>query len=150
MQEIKGRHVLIGFTAAFGIIIAVNVTMAVNAVRTFPGLTTKNSYVASQAFEGDRQSQAALGWTIEAKVEGSSLALRVSDENGAVFPVFDSARFGRPTHVKNDQDLEFDLVDGKFLAPVTTAPGQWQLDLNLRAVDGTPFRQSIDIWVPNS
>ena len=38
MREITGRHVLIGTVAAFGVIIAANLTLAVSAVRTFPGL----------------------------------------------------------------------------------------------------------------
>lgn len=47
MKELTGRHVLLMFVAGFGIIIAVNLTLAFSAVRTFPGLEVKNSYVAS-------------------------------------------------------------------------------------------------------
>ena len=41
--RIKGWHVLAGFVGAFGIIITVNVVMATQAIRTFPGLEVKNS-----------------------------------------------------------------------------------------------------------
>ncbi|MCW1949884.1 MAG: FixH family protein, partial [Octadecabacter sp.] len=54
MTEIKGWHVLAGFGAAFGIIIAVNLTLAYKAVQTFPGLEVKNSYVAGQVFDENR------------------------------------------------------------------------------------------------
>ena len=54
MTEIKGWHVFAGFVFAFSIIISVNLTLAFNAVRTFPGLEVKNSYVASQSFEADQ------------------------------------------------------------------------------------------------
>ena len=37
-RELTGRKVLLIFVIAFGVIIGVNVFMAVNAVRTFPGL----------------------------------------------------------------------------------------------------------------
>ena len=57
MAEIKGWHVFTGFALAFGVIIAVNLTLAFQAVRTFPGLEVKNSYVASQSFEQERRDQ---------------------------------------------------------------------------------------------
>ena len=60
-RELTGRHVLAITLAAFGVIIAVNMVMAVKAVSTFPGLETPNSYVASQRFDRDRAAQAALG-----------------------------------------------------------------------------------------
>ena len=54
MTEIKGWHVLGMFVLGFGVIIAVNATLAVNAVRSFPGLETDNSYVTSQEFQAQR------------------------------------------------------------------------------------------------
>ena len=55
-RQIKGWHVLTGFGVAFGVIIAVNLTLAYQAVATFPGLEVKNSYVASQSFDVDREA----------------------------------------------------------------------------------------------
>ena len=57
-RELTGRHVLVITLCAFGTIIAVNVFMAVMAVGTFPGLEVKNSYVASQTFDRDREGVA--------------------------------------------------------------------------------------------
>ncbi len=65
-RVITGRHVLIGFCAAFGVIIAVNLWLAISAVRTFPGLDVPNSYVASQTFDKRRAAQEALGWATRA------------------------------------------------------------------------------------
>ena len=45
--EITGWHVLAVFGLAFGVIISVNVILAVNAVKTFPGLEVKNSCSSS-------------------------------------------------------------------------------------------------------
>ena len=53
-KELTGRHVLIITLAAFGVIIAVNLVMAFLAVGSFPGLEVKNSYVASQDFDRER------------------------------------------------------------------------------------------------
>jgi len=41
MTEIKGWHVFGIFALAFGVIISVNLTLAFNAVRTFPVLRAK-------------------------------------------------------------------------------------------------------------
>lgn len=66
MTEIKGWHVFTGFAGAFSIIITVNLTLAFQAVRTFPGLEVRNSYVASQTFDADRTAQLGLGWDVSA------------------------------------------------------------------------------------
>ena len=50
MKELTGRHVFGIFAVGFGTIIAVNMVLAISAVRTFPGLEVDNSYVASQQF----------------------------------------------------------------------------------------------------
>ncbi|MEM9970975.1 MAG: FixH family protein, partial [Pseudomonadota bacterium] len=43
VKELKGWHVATMFVCGFAIIIAVNLTLAFSAVRTFPGLEVKNS-----------------------------------------------------------------------------------------------------------
>ena len=63
MAELKGKHVLGIAVGAFGVIIAVNLVMAYQAISTFPGLEVANGYVASQTFDADRKAQEALGWT---------------------------------------------------------------------------------------
>ena len=59
MAELKGRHVLGIAVGAFGVIIAVNLVMAYQAISTFPGLEVANGYVASQTFDADRKAQDA-------------------------------------------------------------------------------------------
>ena len=147
MTEIKGWHVFAGFALGFGVIIAVNLTLAVNAVRTFPGLEVKNSYVASQSFDADRTAQLALGWTVEAWVEEGQLYLDIRDDIGAVRPVIEAAVFGRATSVINDQTPAFTFDGQRFSAPVEAGPGNWNLRLQARAEDGTLFRQRLQIRV---
>ena len=48
--EFTGRHMAIIMVAFFGVIIAVNLTMATLASRSWTGLVVKNSYVESQKF----------------------------------------------------------------------------------------------------
>ncbi len=143
MSRITGWHVFAMFAFGFGIIIAVNVTLAVNAVRTFPGLEVKNSYVASQSFDDDRAAQLALGWQVKAWLTDDQLYLTVMSGDQPVVPVVERAVFGRATSVAADQAPRF-VHDGEaFVAPVTAGAGNWNLRIVLRAADGTRFQQRI-------
>ena len=147
ITEIKGWHVLAGFCTAFGIIIAVNLTLAFNAVRTFPGLEVANSYVASQSFDKNRQAQIALGWDVSATLNGNELSLFILKEGVAISPKIESATFGRATHVTQDQTPEFKF-DGKALrATVQGGAGNWNLRLKAHSDNGTLFEQRVIVEI---
>lgn len=143
MNEIRGWHVLSGFIVAFGIIVAVNLTLAFSAVATFPGLEVKNSYVASQGFEQRRQAQKALGWTARAWLEGGTLILAIESDEGPVAPTIEGAIFGNATHVGQDMVPQFHFDGQVFAADVGTTTGNWNLRLTARAVNGVLFQQRI-------
>lgn len=143
MTEIKGWHVFTGFALAFSVIIGVNLTLAFNAVRTFPGLEVKNSYVASQSFEADRAAQTALGWDVSATVQSGVLALEILEEGRPIAPEITGAVFGRATTVAADQQPEFTFDGTRLVADVEAGPGNWNLRLTAVAEDGTPFRQRV-------
>lgn len=136
------------FASFFVVIIGVNLVLAYKAISTFPGLETRNSYVASQSFDADRAAQLALGWTVGAQVDGSELVLTITDETGApVQPAAITAIFGRATNVSDDQSPDF-VFDGKaHRAPVTAGAGNWNLRLEATAQDGTLFRQRVVVLV---
>ncbi|THH35857.1 nitrogen fixation protein FixH [Aliishimia ponticola] len=146
-RQITGWHVLAIFVVGFGIIIAVNLTLAFQAVRTFPGLEVKNSYVASQSFDADRAAQLALGWDAAARVEGETLTLSFLRDGVPVQPVIEKAVFGRATTVAQDQEPAFAWDGAAFAAPVEIAPGNWNLRVEARAADGTLFKQRIIVEV---
>lgn len=149
-RELTGRHVLAITLAAFGVIIAVNMVMAVKAVSTFPGLETANSYVASQRFDRDRAAQQALGWTVTPEYDGHQLTLMVRDAQGNPARIKSlTATVGRPTHVRDDQTPRFIYEHGLFRAPLTLAPGIWNINVTAEAWDGTVFRQRIDHYAGN-
>ncbi|MEM7596437.1 MAG: FixH family protein [Pseudomonadota bacterium] len=147
-RRLTGWHVLALFCTMFGIIIAVNITLAVSAVRTFPGLEVKNSYVASQSFDRDRTAQQALGWTVSASMERDLLVLQIDDDLGPVAPTITRATLGRATHVGDDRELNFKF-DGTahFAGAAGLAPGNWNLRLAAVAEDGTRFQQRIVLRV---
>lgn len=141
---LTGRKVLAMFIAFFGVIITVNLFMAYMAVGTFPGMDVKNSYVASQSFDDDREAQIALGWDVTVSYQEGELLVTVVDETGQAAEVAKlEALIGRPTHVRDDQTPEFQQRQGVFKARVTLEPGLWNLRLNATSLDGTPFKQRL-------
>lgn len=147
-KPLTGRKVLLITLAFFGVIIAVNVTMAVKAISTFPGLEVDNSYVASQSFDADRAAQEQLGWTVEPSYDGSQISFVVRDKAGLPAPISTlNVLVGRTTMAKDDQKPELAYAGGVWSAPLTLAPGAWLIHFEARANDGTKFRQRLDFFV---
>ncbi|SMY08294.1 FixH family protein [Flavimaricola marinus] len=154
-REIKGWHVFAVFALAFGVIITVNLTLAVNAVRTFPGLEVDNSYVASQSFDEDRAAQVALGWDVSASLDGGTLSLVILQDGQPIAPVIEEAVFGRATSVAQDETPEFTFNGEALQATVlragdvasTGSHGNWNLRIKARADDGTLFQQRIIVMI---
>ncbi|MEM9318873.1 MAG: FixH family protein [Pseudomonadota bacterium] len=144
-RKLTGGHVLAMFVVGFGIIIGVNVFMAVSAVRTFPGLEASSSYADSQTFDARRDAQDALGWQAEVAVAGEMLSLSLTDANGRpVYPAAFEALLTRPTSQQADQLLDLTRgPNGVLLAPIERAPGRWRLRLTGTARDGTEYRHNI-------
>lgn len=143
-REITGRHVFIGFAAAFGLIIVVNLVLAFSAVKTFPGLEVKNSYVASQTFDERRIAQEGLGWTVRASHADGVLRLEITDAGGATVEVAAlHAVAGRATHVADDVAPDFRFDGTAYFAPVALGEGNWNIRMTATAQDGTEFHQRI-------
>lgn len=146
-KQLTGRHVLIGFVSFFGVIIVVNLFMAWNALRTFPGVEVANSYVASQGFNAALAAQQSLGWDVAVSVENGTLFVRFTDADGAPVEVAEmTALLGRPTHQRDDQVPDFARSGSTFSAPVDLDFGNWNLRITAHAADGTLFRQRVSFW----
>ncbi len=146
-RELTGWHVFTGFSMAFGVIIAVNLTLAFQAVNTFPGLEVKNSYVASQSFDVDRAAQKALDWEVAGSLEGNILSLTIVKDGKALSPVIEKAVFGRATSVAADQTPTFKFDGRAYVAEVEAGRGNWNLRVKMRAEDGTLFQQRVIVKV---
>ncbi|TFL19099.1 FixH family protein [Jannaschia formosa] len=146
-RPLTGARVAAMFCSGFGVIIAVNLALAYNAVHTFPGVETKNVYVVSQAFEAERAAQDALGWTVETVLSEDRLHLSVTDAAGPVRAEIVTATFGRATTVADDMSPDFAWDGTGWTAPVAAGPGNWNLRLEMAAADGTPFRRRIPIRI---
>ncbi|WP_424989624.1 FixH family protein [Fluviibacterium sp. S390] len=151
MREITGRHVLIFTVMAFGIIIGVNLLLAVQAVRTFPGLEVKNTYVASQTFDADRAAQLALDWEVSADYSDGLLAVSVTKAGQPAPDVADlTALVGWATSTHDDVVPDFSRNNATFTAPLDLVPGNWNIRLKATASDGTEFKQRVILHVKAS
>ncbi|SLN50071.1 FixH [Pseudoruegeria aquimaris] len=145
---LTGRKVFLFVASAFAIIIGVNVFMATQAVRTFPGLEVKNGYIASQTFDAERAAQEALGWETSLDYAQGQLRLTILGPDGApVQPRSLSGTVGRSTSMKDDITPIFAWDGASYVFPVDLAPGKWDLRLVATAEDGTRFQQRLPIFV---
>jgi len=152
-KPLTGRKVFAIFAGAFALIIGVNLFMAWSAVGTFPGLEVKNSYVANQTFDAEREAQRALGWAAAAEVLGEAVHLTITGPDGKPARVAEiEATIGRPTQRTDDQVLAFRQNEfGVHVAEVAPLDfGKWDLRFTATAVNGTPFRQRLQILLPES
>ncbi|WP_146588348.1 FixH family protein [Puniceibacterium confluentis] len=144
-RPLTGWTVMAMFVTGFGIIIAVNLALAIHAVRTFPGLEVANSYVASQSFDARRAAQEALGWTAQAQHREGRLLLTMRDRDGQPLrPEGLSVTVGRPTESAEDITPH---LDRDLAAPLDLRPGLWRVDVTARAPDGTLFEQQLSLSV---
>lgn len=141
-REFTGWHMLGLMIGGFGIIIAVNLTLAWNAVATFPGLEARNSYEVSQSFQADRAAQNALRWDVSAAIDDGLLTVTVLDHRGEPIEVeVTRAILGRATNTSQDSTPAFIWNGAELVAPVAMREGYWNLRLEVVAPDGTKFRR---------
>ena len=135
-RPFTGRHALMVIGGGFLIVIAVNVTLAVNASRSHPGLVVENSYVASQKFNGwleQGRAQKAMGWTVTANADADSLVINATGPGGK--PLSDLkavATLGHPLGAEPPRELTLtEIAPGRYAARHQVAPGQWLAEVRL-------------------
>lgn len=127
-KRITGRHAAAALVAFFGVVIAVNVTMAMFATRTFGGVVVENSYVASQKYNGwlaAAERQKRLGWSIEPSLDSSrKVVVRLNVEAAAV------RGFARhPLGREPDIALTFAARSTEFISDKPLPAGRWDVHL---------------------
>jgi len=143
-----GWHMLGIMVLFFGTIITVNLIMAWNASHSWSGLVVKNTYVASQEFNGkvaEAKALAASGIEGSLTVEGGRVAYRVVDAEGV--PVIAdevSAVFKRPVDEREDFTLALRPAgQGLFTAERDIMPGQWVIDISTKKDGRKVFHQTL-------
>lgn len=132
-----GRHFAAVMVGGFGLIIAVNLLMAVLAMRSHPGMVVDSSHVAGQKFNGwveAGRAQRARGWHVTARMDGSVLEVVAMNALGEPLPGAGvEARVRHP--LGKEEAAVLALVDvgaGRYRAPLAVPPGQWDVELRVR------------------
>ena len=145
-KAFTGRHMAMIMVGFFGVIIAVNFTMARYATSTFGGIVVENSYVASQEFNGwleEAEKQRALGWdAVTTWRPDNRLAVQLSSvPAGATVAAVARHPLGRLPN----QTLAFaPNGDGRFLSTSALPDGRWLLRLEVR-VAGQHWRREEEV-----
>jgi nitrogen fixation protein FixH len=133
--EFTGRHMALVMGAGFGVVVTVNLVMAVLAGSTFGGVVVENSYVASEKFNSwleraERSRQ--LGWRVDiARSDGGRLLITTGDVPAGAEV---SAVARHPLGQETDRKLQFSGTgEGAFLSRESLPPGRWTLRLEVSA-----------------
>lgn len=129
-RAFTGRHMWLLVIGFFGVIIAVNVGMAIVASTSWTGLVVTNSYVASQEFEEKRlahQAQKAAGWQATFTYSPGHAKLIVIDSAGDPIDLGAvTLKVNRPVGGHDDQAVALErALDGGYAAPLHLAAGVW-------------------------
>ena len=125
-----GWHMTAILLAFFGVVVAVNFTMATFATRTFGGVVVENSYVASQEYNDwlkAARAQAKLGWKAQAGLDvGRRVTVEVSAPGAVV-----TGYAEHPLGGEADVPLKFTGVKS-FRSERPLPAGRWTVRLLVR------------------
>jgi len=130
-----GKRMAAIFVGGFGIVIAVNLTMASMAVESFHGTVVDNSYVASQHYNGwlhQAAASKALGWQAAPRQRADGRV--VVETRGVPAGAVVTATAERPLGTREETALTFSTFgEGVWVSEQKLAPGRWQLRIAIRA-----------------
>lgn len=145
-KPFTGWHMTAILIAFFGVIIAVNFTMARLAMSTFGGKVVENSYVASQHYNEWLQRAAVqdrLGWMHDVSVDGDRHVRVLMRKDGKPLDgLHATAEISHPLGRTVPATLRFEGVsDGVLRSVEPLAVGRWRLDLRVaRGPDEARYR----------
>ncbi len=139
-RPFTGRRMAVTMVAFFGVVVAVNVTMARLAVGSFGGTVVDNSYVASQKFNGwlaEARAQRELGWTATAALDAERHVMLAIAPAGAATA---SGTARHPLGRTTDIPVTFVPVgEGQLRSTAALPPGRWTLHVSVSR-DGRELR----------
>jgi nitrogen fixation protein FixH len=122
---------------ALGFVVVVNFGFIYAALQSNPGVATLDNFDTSNRYDLvlDRAAkQAALGWNVEASLQGQAPTLRLSGKDGAKLShAVITGTAQRPLGPTHSMPLSFNEgEDGLYRAATSLdAPGQWELRLQI-------------------
>ncbi|KRB23160.1 MULTISPECIES: FixH family protein [Mesorhizobium] len=145
-REFTGRHMLAIILAFFGVVIAVNLTMATLANTSWTGLVVENTYVASQQFNKkaeEGRAQAALGWSGNLTIAWGEVRYSLTDAAGKPVTLRGvKVLFRHPAYEKEDKAITLAPATGQeFAAQHTPKDGVWIVEVDADAGLAKPYRE---------
>ncbi len=135
--KFTGWHMTAILVAFFGVVMAVNFTMARMAVSSFGGTVVDNSYVASQKYNrwlNAATQQDKLGWEVSASVDAERHVRIDARSNGVMLEQVTAVGDAlHPLGRAADVPLVFAATPQGYLLSTKPLPaGRWNLRLSLR------------------
>ena len=145
-REFTGKHMLAVILAFFGVILAVNLTLATLANTSWTGLVVENTYVASQQFNKkaeEGRAQAALGWTGKLTIAWGEVRYSLTDAAGKPVALHGvKVLFRHPAYESEDKSVTLALATGQeFAAPHMPKDGVWIVEVDADAGLAEPYRE---------
>ena len=139
-RPFTGRHMLMLMLAFFGVVVAVNVAMAMAATRTFGGKVVENSYVAGQQFNGwlkEARRQDALGWSRTIRIDSDRhVVVTLHEEGGPLAGAEIAATASHPVGREPDSDLAFsEIGKGVYRSTRPLPEGRWLVHFDISRED---------------
>jgi nitrogen fixation protein FixH len=139
--------------AGLGVVVAVNVTMAVLANRSAPGLAVQGSFATSNAYgsiQAEARRQVGLGWSLDVTLRDGRVEAKLAGQGGAVLPgAALKATATRPVGSYAPLDLGMAATGPGLFRGDIALPGQGQWDVLFVATsDGRTFRHTRRVHVP--
>ena len=149
-QTFTGWHMAMIMGAFFGVIIAVNVVLAVISVKSFTGLVVENSYVASQTWEKDTIAlvQAAqMDIHLRLSAAGGVVKLAFTTAAGGAVDVSSVAlTLGHPVSASTDVPLTFHQTGkGSFEAAAALTGKNWEGELTAMLANGSQWKRIVRV-----
>jgi nitrogen fixation protein FixH len=146
-----GWHMIFITVAFFGVIIAVNVTLAIFATGTFPGLVVENSYVASQQYNellAAARVQAERGWKMSLDVPAGQVDVVLTDTAGHPIRRLQlDAIAGRPSSTLEDRRIDLLETDTGYRSREQLPLGRWNIDIEARQEGKLVYRELRRVFV---
>lgn len=150
-REFTGRHMLLIVVAFFGVVIAVNVGMAISASRTWTGLVVDNSYVASQEFQVKADAahrQNAAGWTMSVAYAGGRLQVQIDAKGQALDLDTVEAFVHRPVGGHDDVTVPLTRGPQGYEGALALASGVWDVTVTTSPTELGVIERETRISVP--
>ena len=152
-REFTGFHMLLVMVGFFGVVIGVNVYMAVMASRTFTGLTAKNGYVASIDYAKDienRKRAAELGWNVLVSADQHHIGVDLTGEDGAPLVAVVTGTIEPLLGGTQPVPLSFEAVGtGRYRADSPVPAGEWTVRVSIeRDGETLAWHEPLETYTP--